>query len=856
MECSVKMSLKLKLYGIFIFAFLVYLALGSYAVGLYHQVNQRMEHTRSVSEQVVLYALKTQVDFKKQVQEWNNILLRGHDNRDYVKYTEAFFLGEMKTQESALVLHTLLHDEPLLRKAVEKFLVAHRQLGRQYREALPVFKLAQNQPHITTDKYVRGIDRPPTELLSELAAMAQARFAKKLLDIELGHRQTERNLLLGAAAITLLLLLALGVAMGRIMLQPLSLLNRATQRITGGDYSHRVDLSGKDELAQLGDSFNRMSSTVEASQRKLLDALEAQTSLADELSSAHGELQLREAQFRGVVENITEAIITVDARGQLVSANAAAEKMLRLASAEVGDNNLLDFLKEPHRSRFAGYMREYHDTGHCAVLEEGSQEVLACRRDGSVFFMELGVSDMAVEGENRFIVYARDVSERKKQEERLRLLANYDTLTGLPNRHLFCEQLKAAMARSDRHQTVLAVLFIDLDGFKRINDTMGHRVGDELLREVAARMQGMIRSADTLARLGGDEFTLLIEELKHVDGAEVVARKIIDVMQQPIRLREHEVVVTPSIGITLYPFGSENVDDLLREADVAMYKAKEGGRNGYRFYHTTMDQATRHLIALESDLRRAVKEEQLTLFYQPKVDLQRGCVSGVEALVRWHHPQRGLVPPMEFIPLLEESGMIIAAGEQLLRQACLQWRQWRTQGYDVSMAVNLSSRQFDDPLLVDKVAAVIEETGMQASSLELEVTESAIMRDLNTSRGRLQALADMGVSIAIDDFGTGHSSLAYLKRFPVKVLKIDRSFVKDLVHSSDDQAITAAILGMAESLGLQVVAEGAEDRDQVNMLATRGCHLIQGFYFSPAVTAREVEVMLAQGVEYVASRAA
>lgn len=442
----------------------------------------------------------------------------------------------------------------------------------------------------------------------------------------------------------------------------------------------------------------------------------------------------------------------------------------------------------------------------------------------------------------------RDLEERKRVELSIRHMAHHDALTGLPNRALFRDRLTHAMAQADRYHQKLAVLFLDLDRFKAINDTLGHNVGDQLLKIASERLRSCVRDCDTVARLGGDEFTVIVDDIIEVQDAAVVAQKILDTLSQPFNLYGHEVFISVSVGITLYPNDDENADNLLRNADSAMYRAKEYGRNNYQFYVADMNVKARARLMLESSLRRALDRGEFALYYQPRVDLFSGRVIGAEALLRWRHPEMGLVPPAEFIPILEETGMIIPVGDWVLQQACAQNRAWQNMGLSpIRMAVNLSVRQFIQKDLADAVLRTLERCQLAPEFLELEITEDLLLEHNQTNIVTLTRLRNLGVHISIDDFGTGYSSLSYLKRLPIDTLKIDQSFVRDIDTDPDNKAIASAIIAMAASLHLNVLAEGVETDEQLAFLRAQGCNEIQGFSFSHPLIASEFEQLLRDG---------
>ncbi|MBB5393862.1 MULTISPECIES: EAL domain-containing protein [unclassified Herbaspirillum] len=446
-----------------------------------------------------------------------------------------------------------------------------------------------------------------------------------------------------------------------------------------------------------------------------------------------------------------------------------------------------------------------------------------------------------------FVAALYDITSMKRYEAELEFQASRDTLTGLINRHMLRHHLDQAIGNAERQKQALWLVFVDLDRFKFVNDTLGHKAGDTLLRTVAGRLRAAVREADTVARLGGDEFIMILPEQDELTLDTRSLQRIMDAVAAPIALGGHTLFMTCSIGVACYPADGIDGETLIRHADIAMYRGKQTGRNNFQFYTPAMNEQALERLRIEADLRGALENNEFLLHYQPKVDLASGRVVGSEALIRWQHPQLGMVSPARFIGLAEETGLILPIGAWVLRTACVQCRRWQLGGHDdISVSVNLSVGQFLQKDLVTSIAEVLEDTGLPPASLELELTESLMMTDVEHAIGILGGLKELGVRLSIDDFGTGYSSLAYLKRFPIDVLKIDRSFVRDITIDADDAAITASIISLARHLKLRVIAEGVETDEQLDYLRHYGCDEIQGYLFSPPVPAEKFEQLLRQ----------
>lgn len=535
-----------------------------------------------------------------------------------------------------------------------------------------------------------------------------------------------------------------------------------------------------------------------------------------------------------VMRSMNEAVAVLDWAYHFITINPAFTRITGYSEDEVigQPSSMLD--SDQHDAAFFERMNaELLHTGHW------SGEVWKARKDGEEILCRIE-TNVVPDASGERLLYVQvltDITEQKRAEQELRYLANYDTLTSLPNRSLLSERLSRAIVRARREQGHVAVLFIDLDRFKDINDSLGHATGDRILRAAASRVQQTVGAQHTVARLSGDEFTVVLEDIQSLADAEHVAQRLIEAFRNPLNFGERlEMSVSPSIGISLYPQHAQVPTELLKHADTAMYQAKALGRHTYQVYSESMDEKTRHRAILASALRRALERNELSLVFQPRLALAPQRITAVEALMRWDSPEFGMVSPAQFIPLAEESGLILELGAWALRDACLRLRSWHDEGLrDLTVAVNVSAMQLQRGDLPHVVARTLAETGIPADRLELELTESVIMANPQQNADTLRACRELGISLAIDDFGTGYSSLAYLKRLPLTTLKIDREFVGDLTHDSEDAAITSTIITMGRSLSLKVVAEGVETREQYEFLREHGCDEVQGHWISHAL---------------------
>jgi diguanylate cyclase (GGDEF)-like protein/PAS domain S-box-containing protein len=533
-----------------------------------------------------------------------------------------------------------------------------------------------------------------------------------------------------------------------------------------------------------------------------------------------------------------DGVLWVDNAGRILMANPAMETLTGYATNELVGQNVEILLPAHLRVRHAQSMQGYFMTPHSRAM--GLMDLKLLRRDGQLLPVDISLGNWEDEGVRHAIAYVRDLTERKKFEESLRHQATHDELTGLPNRWLFRLQLNQALGRAGRSGLRLAVLFLDLDYFKTVNDSFGHATGDALLVQVGTRMRSVLRENDLLARLGGDEFAIMLTDLADVDDAVSVATKLLASLQASYHLQGQDVYSGGSLGLAFYPDDALDSDALLRYADMAMYQAKQAGRGAYACYSMEMDRRVHEDMRLHTGLKQAIAQGILKLHYQPQVDVKSGAIVGAEALLRWHDPELGDVSPMRFIPVAEATGLILPLSDWVLGTACEQIAAWAHAGTPLRVAVNFSAQQFRQRNLPDKVRAALERTGAQAEWLDIEITESVAMTQPEQAREQLNALVGLGCRVALDDFGTGYSSLAYLKALPVSKLKIDKSFMDGIPDDAGDATISRAIIALAHSLGMTLVAEGVETEAQLAFLRQYGCEVYQGWLFAKAMEAEEL----------------
>lgn len=560
---------------------------------------------------------------------------------------------------------------------------------------------------------------------------------------------------------------------------------------------------------------------------------------------ADSQLQAKEALLDSIVTTAADGIAVVDAGGAIEFANPALAALTGY-TPQMLHRLPVKLLLRPAAGG-AGFWDALCGSSGSIRADTTNLQMHAHTRIGAIVPVEIKVSRMTLDGAPKLTVVVRDVSERTRSEERMWRLAHFDELSGLPNRLLFRQLLDQAMHDANRERKSIAVLFLDLDRFKLINDTAGHDSGDLVLRQVAGRLRQCLRECDLLSRFGGDEFAVLLREIDDPEAARATAQRVLSAVSQAYEVNGETYHLTGSLGISIYPGDSPDATSLLRNAELAMYRAKDQGKNNFQFHSPQMNARSLEYVVLERSLRRAIELDEFLIHYQPQVELATGRIVGAEALLRWNLPEVGMVPPAKFIPLAEETGLIVPIGRLVLLRACNAAKAMQDAGLaDFSIAVNLSARQFNLNELVLDITSILEDSGLPPQNLELEITESMVMANPERAAAILRELRAIGVQLAIDDFGTGYSSLGYLKSFPVHTLKIDRSFIKDVPADPDDVAITHAIIAMGHSLRLKVVAEGVESPEQLAFLREHGCDLMQGFLVGKPMELAELGELLAE----------
>ena len=749
---------------------------------------------------------------------------------------QALIEQEMTTFEA--ILHGLKHGDPRynLTSTGDPDLIAYldKSVDEWNKDIKPLFqdvlaasasKEALRALKDRVEEYVTHIDT--------LVALLQAYSEKKVdTQFHLLWIFLLANIVIGLGSLIYIYL---------IVLKPIKMFTGMSRAIAAGDLSRAMPVLSKDEIGELASDFNEMSSRlknhIEVLQEKTGE-LEAQKALIE--IDRRTILDLKR-YAENIIASLPAGLIVVNDALKVQSVNRSFREMFRLKKREnVSGCELVDLLPLPD-------------------LRQQAQAVLASGMALRGIDAELGEKwlrltitgiRLAEEEEEEVLVVVEDITELKAQAAHIEQLAFYDSLTGLPNRSLLRDRVQQVLTHSARHMDHGAILFIDLDNFKALNDTKGHNIGDLLLIEVAKRLQDCVRSSDTVARMGGDEFIVVLEELNEntqlaIAQAQDIGEKVLASLNQPFNLHEFEYYCSASIGISLFRDNEIGMDDLLKHADTAMYQAKTSGRNTLRFFDPDMQAALEARATLEADLRHALSQQQFKLFFQIQVNAANHPI-GAEALLRWLHPERGLVSPLQFIPLAEDTGLILPIGQWVLETACAQIKAWEANpsACELQLAVNVSARQFHQPDFVEQVRAAIKKAGADPTRLKLELTESVVLDNINDTIVKMHELKQIGVGFSMDDFGTGYSSLSYLTQLPLDQLKIDLSFVHNIGIKPTDAVIVQTIIGMGNSLGMEVVAEGVENEEQRDFLERNGCHAYQGYLFSKPVPIKEFEALI------------
>jgi diguanylate cyclase (GGDEF)-like protein/PAS domain S-box-containing protein len=646
-----------------------------------------------------------------------------------------------------------------------------------------------------------------------------------------------------AAGLILIIVLRLSQRIGARLNSGLARLSSSASSIASGPAPlPLLPINGQDEVARITTAFNAVTASVNELQQELESRVVRRTVTLQDMNTAlvkeilsHKKTGEQLHVAANAIENAVEGVMICDAEERIISVNKAFSRITGYSAEEVLGANPDTVLTD---DASLGLRAEISRT----VVEEGhwKGELWSRRKTGERYLEQCSVSAVKDEADRlvNFIILFSDVTKQKEDELRLQFLANHDPLTGLANRILFQQRCEETLLRAERKNAKAAVIFIDLDHFKTVNDSLGHAYGDDLLKQAASRLLECVRKTDVVGRLGGDEFIVLLNEVTDSGDVALIAKKILDRLTASFTIAGHEIFVSASLGISWYPDDGLNAPTLIQNADAAMFAAKEQGRNNYQFFSAEMNAQALEILMMASSLRLAIEREELVLEYQPRIDLLVGGVMGVEALVRWNHPNLGRIMPGQFIGIAEKTGLIDPLGQWVLKNACQQMMEWRRSGLAPKrVAVNLSARQFMQPDLTERIAGVLKQTGLEAEALELEVTESMVMHDPQRAAVILERLKEMGVAIAIDDFGTGYSSLSYLKRFPIDFIKIDQSFVRGIPFDAEDVGITNAIIAMGKTLDVKLIAEGVDNADQLAFLKDKGCDEVQGYLISSPMPA-------------------
>jgi len=883
------MSVRIKLLLFLIMVVVTLGGLGFNLIKMNDDAYQKEQFITETTNAAIELSFQAKVSFSSQVHSWKNILLRGYSDTNYHSYLQDFYQYERSTRKAIKQLDEYLADYPQSQSLISALQYSHKELGHKFREALRTFNETDIDPGPVTDKFLQGTEDIPKLLLKEIILQLQALRTAKIAELQQQKIDQEQVYFVSIMVILSLLFAFyfwyLDRKIGKPAEQAQLLSNiikhaetvakfgtwdwtsRHNQHHWSSGFYEILNLTPsviadfdaflvtihsddrkrvKEQLEDLRNNFHPFSITARLTANSDVkprvielrgqvikthkaDSNVRMTSIIYDITE-HMEVEEKLELYARMFEHTGEAILISDSANKIIKVNDAFQAQMGYGEAEVlGESP--DFLAsgETPLTTYELMWSELNGNG----FWQG--EVWNRNKAGHIFPTLAAITCIKnSQGEvENYIANYSDISQIKEAEAHITKLAHHDSLTGLLNRTSLEDRLQQALLSAERKGDKLAVLFLDMDRFKLINDTMGHHAGDEVLIKVARRLTKTLRESDIVARIGGDEFIIVLTDYSDFPALITLANTITTNLSEPYLVEKKRLICTPSIGISVYPEDGKDAETLMKNADAAMYDVKDKGRNSFKLFTQEMNTIVQNRLDLEQDLLHAIEQSHFELYYQPQINDQENCVTGVEALIRWQHPEKGLIAPDLFIPVAEESGLIMPLGSWVITQACKTFDKWRTEnGCTIRMAVNISPKQFLAPDFVNQVKSAIEEYNIPLGKLELEITETQAMENPEKIIEILLELKKLNVTIAIDDFGTGYSSLAYLKRLPIDIVKIDRSFVQDIEHDSNDAAISAAAIALSHNLGFKVVAEGVETADQLAFLNTHACDVIQGYYFS------------------------